>query len=298
MTHPENRSRPEPCSAVAVQAMREPVPIDLRQASRGENVENRRKESSGGAPGIGIGSEGDPAFTVSERQQGIVFHSNGSHWDDPSNAHPTLNQSFNTGAIGYSNQEIFSRRGSGLVGVPNAAADATRAVAFKASHFTRGKDGAPQEVSPPLSADADKGDQDTLVCKPIAFSSKDYGADAGSLSPTLRSGNHDASHANGGVPPAVVWVEQVRRLTPTECERLQGFPDGYTNIPMPTKMRAQKKRETDEVYAAYLASVPEKRAADGPRYKALGNSMAVPVMRWIGERIQMVENGRGRGNGI
>ena len=50
----------------------------------------------------------------------------------------------------------------------------------------------------------------------------------------------------------------VRRLTPRECERLQGFPDDYTNIP---------------------------KAADGPRYKALGNSMAVPVMAWIGKRI-------------
>jgi DNA (cytosine-5)-methyltransferase 1 len=56
---------------------------------------------------------------------------------------------------------------------------------------------------------------------------------------------------------------QVRRLTPVECERLQGFPDGYTNIPW------RKKPESP----------------DGPRYKALGNSMAVPVMRWIGERI-------------
>ena len=55
----------------------------------------------------------------------------------------------------------------------------------------------------------------------------------------------------------------VRRLTPVECERLQGFPDNYTNIP---------------------------NAADGPRYKALGNSMAVPVMHWIGKRIQMVED--------
>ena len=59
---------------------------------------------------------------------------------------------------------------------------------------------------------------------------------------------------------------QVRRLTPRECERLQGFPDDYTLIPH-----------------------RNKPAADGPRYKALGNSMAVPVMRWIGERIQMVE---------
>ena len=51
---------------------------------------------------------------------------------------------------------------------------------------------------------------------------------------------------------------RVRRLTPMECERLQGFPDGYTAIP---------------------------KAKDGPRYKALGNSMAVPVMRWIGQQI-------------
>ena len=57
----------------------------------------------------------------------------------------------------------------------------------------------------------------------------------------------------------------VRRLTPRECERLQGFPDDYTLI----KYRG-------------------KPAADGPRYKAIGNSMAVPVMRWIGERIEAV----------
>jgi DNA (cytosine-5)-methyltransferase 1 len=60
---------------------------------------------------------------------------------------------------------------------------------------------------------------------------------------------------------------QVRRLTPTECERLQGFPDGWTAIP-------------------YRG----KPASDGPRYKALGNSMAVPVMAWIGRRIAAVEN--------
>lgn len=59
----------------------------------------------------------------------------------------------------------------------------------------------------------------------------------------------------------------VRRLTPRECERLQGFPDDYTDIPYRNK----------------------EHAPDGARYKALGNSMAVPVMRWIGERIQMVE---------
>lgn len=60
----------------------------------------------------------------------------------------------------------------------------------------------------------------------------------------------------------------VRKLTPTECERLQGFPDGWTDVPY-------KGRE---------------HPADTPRYKALGNSMAVPCMRWLGERIQMVQD--------
>jgi DNA (cytosine-5)-methyltransferase 1 len=64
---------------------------------------------------------------------------------------------------------------------------------------------------------------------------------------------------------AVQFKSQVRRLTPRECERLQGFPDDYTLLPN------------------------LKKAADGPRYKALGNSMAVPVMHWIGKRIEMVE---------
>ena len=72
------------------------------------------------------------------------------------------------------------------------------------------------------------------------------------------------SPTGGGRPlPAIATAMQVRRLTPVECERLQGFPDGYTNIPW---------RKKDE-------------SPDGPRYKALGNSWAVPVVRWIGERI-------------
>ena len=79
------------------------------------------------------------------------------------------------------------------------------------------------------------------------------------LSPTLKA------HPKTSNLAAVATSMQVRRLTPTECERLQGFPDGYTAIPW-------KKKDANE-------------CPDGPRYKALGNSMAVPVMRWIGERI-------------
>jgi len=76
----------------------------------------------------------------------------------------------------------------------------------------------------------------------------------------------------GGNSPMVQQSTAVRRLTPTECERLQGFPDGYTNIPW------RKKTESP----------------DGPRYKALGNSMAVPVMRWIGERINQFNKEQSR----
>jgi DNA (cytosine-5)-methyltransferase 1 len=126
----------------------------------------------------------------------------------------------------------------------------------------------------------------------------------GDVAATLRAGGHHKSHANAGVMPAVAFQPgnlrrgagagpssesfptlnargsagisdqqphvsvgmQVRRLTPRECERLQGFPDDYTLIPYRGKF-----------------------AADGPRYKALGNSMAVPCMYWIGRRIQMVD---------
>jgi len=74
---------------------------------------------------------------------------------------------------------------------------------------------------------------------------------------------------SGGVTESIGAVMQsmaVRRLTPVECERLQGFSDNYTDI-----------------------KSKNKPTPDGPRYKALGNSMAVPVMAWIGQRIEQVE---------
>ena len=93
------------------------------------------------------------------------------------------------------------------------------------------------------------------------------------IAPTLTAANNPSrSPQSSEVTNQVNAVYQssmaVRRLTPVECERLQGFPDNYTNIPW------RKKNESP----------------DGPRYKALGNSMAVPVMHWIGKRIQMVED--------
>jgi DNA (cytosine-5)-methyltransferase 1 len=82
-------------------------------------------------------------------------------------------------------------------------------------------------------------------------------------------GPHDTANiraASGGSSQSYVAHTAVRRLTPRECERLQGFQDDWTLVP-------------------YRG----KPASDGPRYKAIGNSMAVPVMRWIGERIAAVD---------
>jgi len=200
---------------------------------------------------------------------------------------------------------------------------ATQAVAFN----LRGRDGgAMPEPTDAASVRAASGGSSNSY---VAFSAKDYGADADEVAPTLRGMGHDASHANGGGqvavavstnqrgefrerpvhgslsssrgggnqfdgvmqemplaspltasygkqvdssdtssgPPNLLHSEMaVRRLTPLECERLQGFPDDYT-----------------------LVEYRGKQAADGPRYKALGNSMAVPVMRWIGQRIATVD---------
>lgn len=139
---------------------------------------------------------------------------NGSHWDGPENPHPTLNQSNNTGGIGASNQELFSQRGSGIVG-------AYRMTAF-----------------------GEYADDDSAS----TVKARDY-KDATDLA----------------VMSAVTANFAVRRLTPIECERLQGFPDNHTTIPW------KGKDATD--------------CPDGQRYKAIGNSMAVPVMAWIGKRI-------------
>lgn len=291
----------------------------------------------------------------------------GSHWDNPLNPHPTLNQSFNTGGIGASNQELFSQRGSGIVGTyvntsrtllgkPNCSM--AEDLETFAIHGTQD----PDTLHDMAHALGRNHGQENAV---IAFSSKDSGHDAASdISPTLRAGNSSNSNQNAGAPPAIAygipgnWIgrapqnggnavepmhdvspcltvadchgvayafkagqgakangigyaaEQaptltsansgsnqapaimqnmaVRRLTPVECERLQGFPDNHTLIPT-----QKRKQLTAEEYAYLRHHRPEltaeqayRLAADGPRYKAIGNSMAVPVMRWIGSRIQ------------
>lgn len=205
--------------------------------------------------------------------------------------------------------------GRGAQGDSGESVAHASAVAWKASHFTRGKDGAPAEITPPLSADADRGDQDTLIA--VSTANPPVNAltgcwwDGGQVSQTLDavlakgqtmpeknrfpavlqpilSFKPGQSEAAGGIfvtedyvptlqaqnngstaTPAVLAAAEVRRLTPVECERLQGFPDDYTAIPWRGK--------------------PASECPDGPRYKAIGNSMAVPVMAWIGRRIAALD---------
>lgn len=100
--------------------------------------------------------------------------------------------------------------------------------------------------------------------------------------------NYGSRRHNG-----VMQGMQVRRLTPVECERLQGFPDGYTDIPWTEYQRIQKRAakagtsfEAELRKHGKVLRGPDMPACpDGPRYKALGNSWAVPNVRWIGQRI-------------
>jgi DNA (cytosine-5)-methyltransferase 1 len=100
----------------------------------------------------------------------------------------------------------------------------------------------------------------------VAFQQNQIGeVRCGNISGTINTN----SNASGRNTPMAMQAMTVRRLTPRECERLQGFTDDWTMIPWRGKAADQ--------------------CPDGPRYKALGNSMAVNCMEWIGERIDMIE---------
>jgi DNA (cytosine-5)-methyltransferase 1 len=133
--------------------------------------------------------------------------------------------------------------------------DATDLIAFGWQNSSSQGDSVSETITPTL---------DKSKTPAIAIGFDAYNNDVtGDVSKTVDTGQ-DYHHV-----PNVIHKSEVRRLTPIECERLQGFQDNFTRIPW------RNKQEDD--------------CPDGPRYKALGNSMAVPVMRWIGERIMKVE---------
>ena len=143
---------------------------------------------------------------------------------------------------------LASEEGRGQ-GVP------TVAVAFKPSHFTRGKDGAPSDVVPPLTADADKGDQDPIVfCNRTRDGLKMPEISKGGIVPSL------TNPGEGGRSDAinVACSMGIRRLTPTECLRLQGFEDFWLD---------------------------GCDFSDSSKYRMVGNSVAVPVIEFILRRL-------------
>lgn len=269
------------------------------------NPAPRREAGQRAAPTISARTEGGGGL-------GTDFDLDGGLIRWPAEVAPTLNAAFGD-KQGLEDQRALN--GAGLF-----VSHALRADGFDASEDGTGR-GTPlvpvaiqeRAVSENLeNGPQGKGYQEHVAytlearnkVQAVAFSCKDSGADVGSIAPTLRAMGHNGSHANAGGQLAIAFDttqitskanrsnpqagdpshplaagahapaiafnalrgSAVRRLTPRECERLQGFPDDYT-----------------------LISQRGKPAADGPRYKALGNSMVVPVMRWIGERIAMVE---------
>jgi DNA (cytosine-5)-methyltransferase 1 len=214
-----------------------PVPILEAGARTGISTNDPRA-------GIGIGEPGDPMFTLQAGKQhaiGFDCKASGRNGFGVGNMAPTLRAMTHAGSHANAGGQV-------AVAFAQNTRDEVRLI---------GGDG---QVVGSLAADAGMKQQSY-----VAFDLRDREGGA------MPEGPHDTANiraASGGSSRSYIAAPmQVRRLTPRECERLQGFPDNYTLVPYRGKV-----------------------SADGPRYKALGNSMAVPCMHWLGERIQKVED--------
>jgi DNA (cytosine-5)-methyltransferase 1 len=148
---------------------------------------------------------------------------------------------------GYAENTMYTLNASGVHGIAYGFEPGITKREGNPSRFSK-------ELSPTLRADM--GDNQVAVAHGVAIDVYNQTVD-GDITATLTQAC-GGSNTSG---PKLMHGMRVRRLTPMECERLQGFPDGYTHTPT---------------------------SSDTTRYKALGNSMAVPVMRWIGKRISQL----------
>ncbi|KZN62611.1 DNA-cytosine methyltransferase [Pseudoalteromonas luteoviolacea CPMOR-1] len=238
---------------------------------------------------------------------------NPSHWDNRLAPHPTLSQSHSTGGIAQSNQELFSQRGAGLVmsihqnnrgevrlskvaptlqTSGGTVGQGYQAVTFKklnsanSSIYNESGFGLWKEGIGPLRSSGGTvggGSENLTINKPACFNElayclqttcNDYSrADGfnmvihGTQDPIVSSSAHCLGRNSGQENALLNLNGRVRKLTPIECERLQGMPDDHTKVPWMNKST--------------------HNCPDGHRYKAIGNSMAVPVMKWIGQQIQL-----------
>jgi DNA-cytosine methyltransferase len=199
-------------------------------------------------------------------------HPNDSRVTGPHDVAPTVTSRYGTGGgnvpLVQSAQgvDLYNQTLTGDIHPPLRTATGhgapAVAVAFQPGNLCRRAGSDPStEVFPTLSKDS--GDQNPHVAHIQAFDV--YNQSVSDVNQTLSSSATDACHTGTVFSPAMA----VRRLTPNECLALQGFPRDWTKISWKGK--------------------PAEQCPDGPQYKAAGNSMAVPCMRWIGERIMLVE---------
>jgi len=241
-------------------AVLQPVAIPIMpQAMQSEGWRVGKENQDGRGNGLGVGKDGDPCPTL-----------------DRSAVPAVAIQGTVIGKQDHNGPQGSGHSDSGEMFTLNSTDVHAVAVAFQASGDRK---------NPSISVS-----NETTFCLPanpmsdrgqaVAFQSSELRL-RGTLtnqivSPTITATNDPSrSPQSSEITQQVAAVHsatmQVRRLTPTECERLQGFPDGWTAIPW-------KKKSADQ-------------CPDGPRYKALGNSMAVNCMEWLGERIQAEESG-------
>jgi len=243
----------------------EPVPLQVNGAA--------------GANGAGIGSPAIPMLTLQAgAQHGVAIAFDTTQITSPTNrnnpkpgdpCHP-LAAAAHPPAIAF-NGRMDPVPGTGDTGALDTHAS-TQCVAHPTGPVAIDlRNGTEDEVAMSLQSGGmgeERGLCPNAIPHTVAFTCKDHGADATSeASPTLRAMGHANTWANGGGQVAVATAWAVRRLTPVECARLQGFPDDY------------------------LTQVPWRGKApppDGPMYRALGNSFARNVVQWIAQRIDRV----------
>jgi len=268
-----------------------PIPIH-DQATRHSGKHGDKQDGKGN--GLGVGKPGDPAPTLTKGDKHAIAFSfdslssnsmksknpiSGCNQVDLSRSLDTsrgLDPTCNQGgmAVLYENHpndsrvtgphdvapSCVSRYGTGGGNVPLVQ----EAIAFEPGIATRegSESRFVKELSPTLRKEM--GDNQVAVAVDC------YNKTIGDKSQSISSSASDINHTGGVINPADRMA--VRRLTPRECERLQGFNDDHTMISWRNK--------------------PADQCPDGPRYKALGNSMAVPCMAWIGKRIDAVEKAK------
>lgn len=243
-------------------AVVEPVAIQGTIIGRSENA---------GPQGTGA-TEGGPMFTLTKTDIHGVAHTMPGSVVEPKVYENHPNDSRVTGPLEVS-PTVVSRFGTGGGNVPLVNNEPT-AITFQPGNLRR-EAGAEPSTTTTTTLKASAGDQTPHVCHPVVpldgmnlLSRLGECGEEHSMQ-NFNPGDPQFTLKKGGSQHGVITPMAVRRLTPVECERLQGFPDNWSRIPWKGK--------------------PETECPDGPRYKACGNSMAVPVMRWIGQRIAAVE---------